>query len=193
MVPVVLGTREIAAAHPRPGDRTLLFAERNAWKEIHNMVFSGTPLKEAMEKQKNNLLFWNREVCQRAWALKGGKGHAYEKPVIKSWDQAGPEREERGPPPEREAEGEDTHQRERRQRRHMATTLGNQGLPGEALLQRLPPQEELPRPMWAITQLPSPGGHLDLQCRTDGALPGGVPKPPPSLTVPNRGRWQPRR
>ena len=80
---------EIAAAHPRPGDRTLLFAERNAWKEIHNMVFSGTPLKEAMEKQKNNLLFWNREVCQRAWALKGGKGHGYEKPVIKSWTKQG--------------------------------------------------------------------------------------------------------
>ena len=104
MVPVVLGTRDCGSPPP-PGDRTLLFAERNAWKEIHNMVFSGTPLKEAMEKQKNNLLFWNREVCQRAWALKGGKGHAYEKPVIKSWTKQGQKGKKGDRPPKGKPKG----------------------------------------------------------------------------------------
>ena len=80
------------------------------------MVFSGTPLKEAMEKQRNNLLFWNREVCQRAWALKGGKG---------------------------EAEGEDNDERKGRQRGDLAPALGNQGVPRQAILQGLL-EEELP-------------------------------------------------
>ena len=40
----------------------LQFAERNAWRKIHDLVHSGTPLTEALSKLRHDHLFWQREV-----------------------------------------------------------------------------------------------------------------------------------
>ena len=40
---------DIAARKPPPSDTTLLFAERNAWRKIHEMVHQGTTLSEALK------------------------------------------------------------------------------------------------------------------------------------------------
>ena len=39
---------DIAGRIPTPSEKTLLYAERNAWRSIHNLVFEGKSLKEAM-------------------------------------------------------------------------------------------------------------------------------------------------
>ena len=47
---------------PPPSEKTLLYAERNAWRSIHNLVFEGKSLKEAMLEVRSDALFWTREV-----------------------------------------------------------------------------------------------------------------------------------
>ena len=42
----------------------LQFAGRNAWRKIHDLVHSGTPLTEALSKLRHDHLFWQREVYE---------------------------------------------------------------------------------------------------------------------------------
>ena len=57
--------KDIADRKPPPSETVLLYAERNAWREIHNKVYEGSTLKEAMAAQKADTLFWQREVHER--------------------------------------------------------------------------------------------------------------------------------
>ena len=145
-----------------------------------------------MEKQKNNLLFWNREVCQRAWALNRRQGHGYEKPVIKSWTKQGQKGMKGDRPTKGKPKGK-TPPKGRKAKEALGHNTGQPRISGgsptaETTTSRRAAQANVGDHTTAQSRR-----QLDLQCRTDGALPGGVPKPPPSLTVPNRGRWQPRR
>ena len=56
---------EMGGRRPSPPEQTLLMAERNAWREVHELMHGGTHLKEAPEKVQNNSLFWMREVYER--------------------------------------------------------------------------------------------------------------------------------
>ena len=55
----------VAGRRPPPSDQTLLYAERNAWREMHELMHSGLTLKQAMSKVKEDSLFWMREVYER--------------------------------------------------------------------------------------------------------------------------------
>ena len=55
----------VAGRRPPPSDQTLLYAERNAWREMHELMHSGLTLKQAMTKVKEDSLFWMREVYER--------------------------------------------------------------------------------------------------------------------------------
>ena len=55
----------VAGRRPSPSDQTLLYAERNAWREMHELMHSGLTLKQAMTKVKEDSLFWMREVYER--------------------------------------------------------------------------------------------------------------------------------
>ena len=68
--------RDIADRHPTPTEQVLLYAERNAWREIHNLVYGGMGLKEAMTQIKPDTLFWTREVYELVARQKGNKGSA---------------------------------------------------------------------------------------------------------------------
>ena len=60
----------VAGRRPSPSDQTLLYAERNAWREMHELMHSGLTLKQAMTKVKEDSLFWMREVYERVIPLK---------------------------------------------------------------------------------------------------------------------------
>ena len=47
-----------------PSERVLQFAERNAWRKIHDLVHPTTPLTEALSKLRHDHLFWQREVYE---------------------------------------------------------------------------------------------------------------------------------
>ena len=66
--------KDIADRRPPPSENTLRWAERNAWREIHNLVYSGKTLKEAMESVRRDTLFWTREVYESVQRQKGTKG-----------------------------------------------------------------------------------------------------------------------
>ena len=51
---------DIAGRFPPPSEAVLLYAERNAWRKIHDMVHGGMPLSEALKSIKADLLFWTR-------------------------------------------------------------------------------------------------------------------------------------
>ena len=53
---------KVAGRRPSPSDQTLLYAERNAWREMHELMHSGLTLKQAMKEVKEDSLFWMREV-----------------------------------------------------------------------------------------------------------------------------------
>ena len=55
---------DIAGRKPPPSDTTLLFAERNVWRKIHEMVHQGTTLSEALKNIRGDFLFWQREVYE---------------------------------------------------------------------------------------------------------------------------------
>ena len=57
--------KTIAERKPQPSEMVLMYAERNAWREIHNKVYEGKTLKKAMEEQRQDTLFWTREVYER--------------------------------------------------------------------------------------------------------------------------------
>ena len=56
---------KVAGRRPSPSDQTLLYAERNAWREMHELMHSGLTLKQAMKEVKEDSLFWMREVYER--------------------------------------------------------------------------------------------------------------------------------
>ena len=56
---------ELRGRRPSPPEQTLLMAERNAWREVHELMHGGMYLKEALDKVQNNSLFWMREVYER--------------------------------------------------------------------------------------------------------------------------------
>ena len=56
---------DIAGRKPLASDTTLLFAERNAWRKIHEMVHQGTTLSEALKNIRGDFLFWQREVYEQ--------------------------------------------------------------------------------------------------------------------------------
>ena len=66
--------KDIADRRPPPSENTLLWAERNAWREIHNLVYGGKTLKEAMDLVRRDTLFWTREVYESVQRQKGNKG-----------------------------------------------------------------------------------------------------------------------
>ena len=49
---------ELGGRRPSPPEQTLLMAERNAWREVHELMHGGMYLKEALDKVQNNSLFW---------------------------------------------------------------------------------------------------------------------------------------
>ena len=51
-------------AEAPPSDTTLLFAERNAWRKIREMVHQGTTLSDALKNIRGDFLFWQREVYE---------------------------------------------------------------------------------------------------------------------------------
>lgn len=69
--------KDIADRRPPPSEQTLLWAERNAWREIHNLVYGGMGLKEAMDQIRRDTLFWTREVYESVLRQKGTKGSTY--------------------------------------------------------------------------------------------------------------------
>ena len=66
--------KDIADRKPQPSEMVLLYAERNAWRDIHNRVYEGATLKEAMTAQKADTLFWQREVYERLSKPDKGSG-----------------------------------------------------------------------------------------------------------------------
>ena len=44
--------KTIAERKPQPSEMVLMYAERNAWREIHNKVYEGKTLKKAMDEQR---------------------------------------------------------------------------------------------------------------------------------------------
>ena len=56
---------DIAGRYPPPTETTLMYAERNAWRKIHDLVHSGEQLGSAMKSIKTGLFFWTREVYER--------------------------------------------------------------------------------------------------------------------------------
>ena len=66
--------KDIADRRPPPREQVLLYAERNAWREIHNLVYGGMGLKEAMMQLRQDTLFWTREVYESVARQKGHKG-----------------------------------------------------------------------------------------------------------------------
>ena len=66
--------KDIADREPQPSEMVLLYAERNAWRDIHNRVYEGATLKEAMTAQKADTFFWQREVYERLSKPDKGSG-----------------------------------------------------------------------------------------------------------------------
>ena len=62
---------EDIAGRPPPSDTTLLFAERNAWRKIHEMVRQGTTLSDALKNIRGDFLFWQQEVYEQQGAGEG--------------------------------------------------------------------------------------------------------------------------
>ena len=60
---------DIAGRKPPPSDTTLLFAERNAWRKIHEMV-------HALKNIRGDFLFWQREVYEHQEQGQGTQGVA---------------------------------------------------------------------------------------------------------------------
>ena len=56
---------EIAGRKPPPSETTLLWAERNAWRQICQLMADGATLKNSLKQMKENQLFWTREVYER--------------------------------------------------------------------------------------------------------------------------------
>eukprot|EP00435_Cladocopium_sp_Y103_P069921 s192_g34.t1 len=56
---------DIAGRHPAPSEAILLYAERNAWCRIHDLVHGGESLSQALKTIRQDLLFWTREVYER--------------------------------------------------------------------------------------------------------------------------------
>ena len=56
---------EIAGRKPPPFETTLLWAERNAWRQICQLMADGATLKNSLKQMKENQLFWTREVYER--------------------------------------------------------------------------------------------------------------------------------
>ena len=65
---------DIAGRYPPPTETTLMYAERNAWRKIHDLVHGGESLAAAMKNIKTDLLFWTREVYERVTKA-AAKGH----------------------------------------------------------------------------------------------------------------------
>ena len=55
----------IAGRRPPPTEFTLVWAERNAWRQIYQLMADGSTLKEPMKTIKEDQLFWTREVYER--------------------------------------------------------------------------------------------------------------------------------
>ena len=56
---------EIAGRKPPPSETTLLWAERNAWRQICQLMADGATLKGALKQMRENQLFWTCEVYER--------------------------------------------------------------------------------------------------------------------------------
>ena len=69
-------TKDIAGRKPPPSDTTLLFAEGNAWRKIHEMVHQGTTLSEALKNIRGDFLFWQREAGEGEEQEQGTQGVA---------------------------------------------------------------------------------------------------------------------
>ena len=60
--------KDIADRRPPPTENTLLWAEHHAWREIHNLVYGGGTLKEAMETVRRDTFLdtLNGWICNAA-------------------------------------------------------------------------------------------------------------------------------
>ena len=64
--------KDIADRKPPPSEQTLIYAERNAWREIHHKVYEGSTLRDAMQTVRQDSLFWTREVYERCQVRSSG-------------------------------------------------------------------------------------------------------------------------
>ena len=79
---------DIAGRRPPLSDTTLLFAERNAWRKIHEMVHQGTTLSDALKNIRGDFLFWQREVYEHLnRAPEKGKNKGKAPKVWQTWRQ----------------------------------------------------------------------------------------------------------
>ena len=134
--------KDIADRKPPHSETVLLYAERNAWREIHNRVYEGSTVKEAMAAQKADTLFWQREVYERLQKpqdrTQGSKGNT---PSTKGKGKTKPawspaqNQWSKGKPSRKASPGR-ALQRERRQ---LAQELGHSHPEGAAVLQRPSP------------------------------------------------------
>eukprot|EP00435_Cladocopium_sp_Y103_P012846 s2373_g3.t1 len=62
--------KDIAGRHPAPSEAILLYAERNAWRRIHDLVHGGETLSQALKTIRQDLLFWTGgRPDSLAWGL----------------------------------------------------------------------------------------------------------------------------
>ncbi len=57
--------RRSGGRKPPPSETTLLWAERNAWRQVCQLMADGVTLKNSLKQMKENQLFWTREVYER--------------------------------------------------------------------------------------------------------------------------------
>ena len=167
--------KDIAERKPSPSESTLVYAERNAWREIHNKVYEGATLKDATQDLRQDSLFWTREVYERCQTRSAPQHQREEEhrlvataaPMVQGPGQI------RALASQRQGEVQD--ERQGQGEVIMALHLGHGGAQWHALLPRLPCPESVPRQLWALAQLPSHEGRLGLQCTPRAAQPRQLP------------------
>ena len=88
------GGKDIAERKPPPSESIVVYAERNAWREIHNKVtFEGATLKDAMQDLRQDSLFWTWEVYERRQT----RGISHQAPVKGRRATRGPQGRPSGP------------------------------------------------------------------------------------------------
>ena len=172
---------DIAGRKPPPSDTTLLFAERNAWRKIHEMVHQGTTLSNALKNIRGDFLFWQREVYehlnQAPEKEEQGQGTQGVADSVGEAQEGG----ERflaleADPVQAEGQG-----RQGEVPQHplgsMAGPLGFQESQRGGVLQRSSPPQQVFGIMRPIPQLPGQEGWVGVRCPPIEACATGMPSP----------------
>ena len=179
---------EIAGRKPPPSETTLLWAERNAWRQVCQLMADGATLKGALKRMRENQLFWTRQFYERIMFQqlraprdpkgKGkGKGKGKKVSIRTTWNH---------PPVVTRAEAKIKGQP--REAAPVAGLLTGRSNHGSSLLRLssngLPFEAFVHGQLQQIPCLPSQGQWLDLQW---GSLPGQVLQQRQALNPP--GTW----